>query len=553
MPISVPRTHPALKPILALLAAAALLLAFEAGRHGAREQLTENVTVAAQARLQAFEATLATQRAVAATLADDGLARRALQNPTSETPHQVSLKLERLLKETGSTIIYLLDRNGKTISSSNWNEPISFVGGDYAFRDYFINAVKEGQAIEAALGKDSLRPGLYLSHDLREGDDLLGVIVVKMEFEAMEQVWARSADKSFVTTAANQVALGAFNGPRFGPPPDVGDKLAIKLPVKGAEGWHLTLATSSAPILQAGLTTMGIMALIELSIVAMLWRIGQLKRRARQKALAERDYRKELEKAVEDRTRALTAEMVERHQAEEQLSRMQGELVQANKLATLGQITAGLAHEVNQPLATIRLLADNGLALWDIAPEEVRANLVKIAGMTDRISSITNNLRGFARKATGQTTPVSVREALQASILLTASRRKLQVARLVIQGDSPSIFVQAEAVRLEQVLVNLIQNAHEAQIGQPNAEIRVRIIAHSETVDISVSDNGPGLSPETFRQLFIPFATSKSEGLGLGLVIAQGIARDLGGDLIAAPPAPNQGATFTLTLPRAAK
>ena len=230
---------------------------------------------------------------------------------------------------------------------------------------------------------------------------------------------------------------------------------------------------------------------------------------------------------------------------------MQADLVQANKLATLGQVTAGLAHEVNQPLATIRLLAENALALQNTASAEVTGNLGKIVQMSERIGQITTHLRGFARKATGQVGVVSVKDAIDASVMLTASRSRGEAARLVIEGADPGLFVQAEAVRLEQVLVNLIQNAQEALAGRPDPEIRITVASDPTHVTISVADNGPGLRPDIAAQLFTPFATSKPDGLGLGLVIAQDIIRDLGNELTADPALPGQGATFRIRLTRA--
>lgn len=535
-----------LLPLILLLASVAL--AFEATRQGVQRRLLDEAQVTAQSRVQTLESILAVQRAVAGTLADDGLARRALHAPHSVFAQDVSQKLEYLRQETGSTIIYLLDKHGMTISASNWREPISFVGGDYSFRDYFLNAVKHGTALEYALGKDSFRPGLYLSHDIREGGSLLGVIVVKMEFEGMESAWARSHDLSFVSDPSGQVVLASDTSLRFGDPPEAKGRLAVHEAVTGTEGWQLTVMTSSAPAWQAGF--LGAVVAASLGLVILTMRRRRLRALQAQRALKEatRQYQRDLEQAVEDRTAALKAEMEERQGAEERLAKMQGELVQANKLATLGQVTAGLAHEVNQPLATIRLLADNGRALLDHDIEEVRKNLQQISGMTERIDKITTQLRGFARKATGELRAVSVKEVIAASILLTASRRRVRDTELIIKGDDPLLMVHAEAVRLEQVLVNLIQNAQEALHETPSPRITLTVLADADHVTFEVLDNGPGISANLAGQVFMPFVTSKSEGLGLGLVIARDIARDLGGELSLMPS--DQGARFILRLKR---
>lgn len=546
------RSRLRLPQILALVLALVLVgAAFEVSRRTVARSLVTEAQIIAQSRVQTLESILAVQRAVAGTLADDGLARRALREGGARLAEEVSRKLEYLREETGSTIIYLIDKNGLTISASNWQEPISFVGGNYAFRDYFLGALENGSALEYALGKDSNRPGLYLSNDVREDGELLGIIVVKMEFGTMEAGWARSSDMSYVTDSRGRVVLASEPELRFGAPPAPEGRLAVVEPVSGAAGWQLTLLTSDAAALRAGLAGAGVMAALSMVLLTLLRRRQRLldARRAYRTALLK--YQRDLEEAVEDRTRALKGEVEERRGAEERLARMQGELVQANKLATLGQVTAGLAHEVNQPLATIRLLADNGAALLDIDPEETRRNLRQIAGMTDRIDRITTQLRGFARKATGELRAVPVKEVIEASVLLTASRRRVQGARLIIRGDDPRLMVRAEAVRLEQVLVNLIQNAQEALHETRDPTISITVTADDSTVTFEVRDNGPGIAPDMVTQLFMPFATSKSEGLGLGLVIARDIARDLGGELTLEPPRPGEGAHFTLRLQRA--
>ncbi len=530
----------ALSRLLIVATVGALALAFHLGRQAAEARVAEQAEIAALSRVQALESVLATQRAVAAVLADDGVAREALARPSPQAEEAASRKLERLRAETDSTVIYLLDRTGVAVAASNWEETASFVGEDYSFRAYFSEAMREGLALEFALGTVSGRPGLYLSHDLRDAESLLGVVVVKMEFDALEAAWAQDSDATYVTDEAGLVALSSEPSARFAPPPELRGLILARRPVHGAEGWSLTLAASAAPAWRAGLLTAAGALGLSLALWALLLRVGRARR-----------LRAALERAVEERTRDLTAEMRERRRAEERLERMQADLEQANKLATLGQVTAGIAHEVNQPLATIRLLADNGMALLPGAPEEARENLRGVARMSERIAEIIAHLRGFARKAAGGSGPVSVKEAVEASLLLTASRRRAEGGRLRVEGAAPDLRVRAEAVRLEQILVNLLQNAQDALSGRPDPEIRILVAATPEEVEIAVSDDGPGLSPEMAAQIFTPFATSKSDGLGLGLVISRDIARDLGGDLTADPPRSGAGATFRLRLPRA--
>lgn len=539
--------------LLGLAVALALLAAtFRLSREAALADLTDAAASVAQERVQALESILARQRAVATVLSDDSVMRQALLAPSIANRSDASVKLAGLQAQTRSSVLYLLDREGVAIAASNWNEAASFIGQDYSFRDYFSQAILAGEATQFALGTVSGRPGLYLSHDITAGADQVGVIVVKVEFDDLEANWARDPNPTFVTDEAGQVFLTSLGDLRFQqiPAPEP-TQFATHLEVPGAPGWRLSIHSSSRPALRWAALTTGSAGLLLLLLALAAGRVWRHQREIRQKAEAERRYRADLERAVAERTRDLSDEMRERRAAEERLSKLQGDLVQANKLAALGQITAGVAHEVNQPLATIKLLAQNGLAMLpsDQAPD-VAGNLGSIVRMTDRIAQITTELRSFSRKATGHVGPVSVKEAVEASVLLAASRGSGRDMRLEVAPIPADQRVMAETVRLEQVMVNLIQNAQEALAGRPDPLIRI-LVGDGPMVRITVADNGPGLAPEIAATLFTPFATSKPEGVGLGLVISQDIARDFGGWLTAEPPRPGTGAVFHLDLPRA--
>ncbi|WP_230312530.1 sensor histidine kinase [Paracoccus lichenicola] len=538
---------------LALAVALALLVlvpaaAFWGVRSNALQGLRDEGLAAAQSRALTLESILDRQRAVVAVLADDAMVKATLRGEAIDRRDAVSAKLERLRSETQSTVLYLLDATGRTVAASNWNQPDSFVGHDYGFRDYFRLA--DPTAMEFALGTVSRQPGLYLSHDVRDGAALLGVVVVKVEFDALEAAWARSPNATHVTEADGRVIITTAADLRFTTtPPVVPASLRITLPVRGT-GWTLAMHAPTREARQTALYAAGTAGLAMLLLMALADQARRARLRATRKAQADRAYRITLERAVAERTRDLSEEMRERQMAQQRLSQMQSDLVQANKLATMGQITAGVAHEINQPLAAIRLLAENGQAMLPGGP--AGDNLARISRMADRIGQITDQLRGFARKATGQIGPVPLRPVIEASLMLTASRRKAGDMPVHLPGIPDGLAVTGEQVRVEQILVNLLTNAFEAQEGCADPGIRLGVEAGADRVTLTVSDNGPGLPPQVRDQLFAPFATSKPQGLGLGLVISRDIARDLGGELTADDPVPGQGATFRLTLPRAA-
>jgi len=537
---------------LALALLAALALTFRLAHDNAARALAERLQAGAQSRVQALESVLAKQRAVATVLSDDAAVLQALAEPSPANVARVSQKLERLRDQTSSAVIYLLDRDGVAIAASNWRAPDSFVGSDYSFRSYFTQALSQGEATQFALGTVSHRPGLYLSHDLTRAGRPLGVIVVKVEFDAMEQSWAQAGETVLVSDADGQVILASRPGLRFAPlPPVPAGQVLARREVPGT-GWVLWMRAPAAEAVRAAVLATGTMGFLAMLILAGGVAAARARSRTARRVAAERRYRADLERAVEERTRDLTAEMRERRAAEQRLAQLQGEMVQANRLATLGQITAGVAHEMNTPLATIRLLAENGRQMLPPGAPDLDRNLAQILRMSDRIAQITTELRGFARKATGALGPVPLGPALEAALLLTASGRRGRGIRLSLPEIPPGLRVMAETVRLEQVLVNLIQNAQEALERRPAPEIRIALRDDGPVLRLSISDNGPGLSPQIAAQLFTPFATSKPEGLGLGLVISQEIARDFGGSLTAAPPCQGRGATFHLDLPTAA-
>ena len=231
---------------------------------------------------------------------------------------------------------------------------------------------------------------------------------------------------------------------------------------------------------------------------------------------------------------------------------MRDDLAQANRLSILGQVTAGVAHEINQPLAAIRTYAETGGRLLDAGhAADARDNLREIVGVTERIGAITQALRGFARRGAGELRPIMVEEAVDGAMALLAGRVRDAAVTVVRAPRAPGVTVLAGRIRLEQILVNLLQNALDAVRAAEAPRVTVAVVAGGDTVAITVADNGPGVAPQAREQLFMPFNTTKETGLGLGLVISGDIARGFGG-VLRLDPADGPGAAFTHELPRAA-
>src|SRR5690606_34990924 len=243
--------------------------------------------------------------------------------------------------------------------------------------------------------------------------------------------------------------------------------LHVEQPLARMDGWRLHLLKPvSAALAQAELTAQAL-ALLALALTAMAgWWAVQRRRRARA-LLAARDA---LEAEVRARTgelrhanERLRAEIDERRRAEARLHEMQDELVQANKLSLLGQVAAGVAHEINQPVGAIRTYADNaGEFLRRGQPDRAQDNLSIIARLTERIGNITQELRAFSRKRAACIEPVALDVALDGALMLAGPRLARQGVRLDDMRRMPSPRVRADAMRLEQVFVNLLHNALEA-------------------------------------------------------------------------------------------
>ncbi|HEV7439386.1 MAG TPA: ATP-binding protein, partial [Methylobacterium sp.] len=274
--------------------------------------------------------------------------------------------------------------------------------------------------------------------------------------------------------------------------------------------------------------------------------------------------RVELEARVRERTRALSdanrqlrAEVEERRRSEAERERLGRELAQAGRLAALGQFAASMAHEINQPLAAIRSYADNTAILVRRGRvEDAAENVSAISRLTERIAALTRQLKGFDRRASGRREPVLLADILRNSLELVEARARQSGIALAVEPATQDLAAQDLAVlgdgpRLEQVLVNLLQNALDAVGGASTPRVTVAVADLGERIAVSVGDNGPGIPEASRAQVFDAFFTTKADGLGLGLAIARGIVEDCGGNLTVSASGAG-GSIFRMELARAA-
>ncbi|WP_201302597.1 sensor histidine kinase [Sphingomonas sp. T1] len=541
-----------------------------------------------RSNLRLLEAELQTYRLLPVMLGEYTDVRAALASGTVDPA--LNAKLALLAARTGAPVIYALDTQGMTIAASNADRPDSFLGHDYRYRDYFTKAMASGATEFFALGSVSGRPGLYLSRRIDRAGRPLGVVVVKVEFDRIAQAWIQDHMTTFVVDADGVILISSdprleFHTTRalsparrrtlaqtrqFGTLPllrapltladdrsrlsDGTPAVTVSLPVPIA-GWHLVhMEPLDAALRSAAVRTRSATTIAALATIAAMLGAWWLHQRRKRNAGA----RAELEAEVARRTAELSAtadrlqiEVEQREAADQRFRQAREELAHANRVGSIGTITASVAHEINQPVAAIRTFADNAAAfLARDEPARAATNLQAIVDLTSRIGTITAGLRRYARRGAGSIGPVALDAAIDGVRLLIGDRFRAKGVTLDLpSGPEARLTVIAGRVRLEQVLVNLLQNALDAVAERPDARVDVTVGRKGRDVVLTVADNGPGIDPGIADDLFTPFATSKTDGLGLGLGIARDIMTEFGGtlDLVPAP----RGAVFRMILVKA--
>lgn len=264
--------------------------------------------------------------------------------------------------------------------------------------------------------------------------------------------------------------------------------------------------------------------------------------------------REALETRVEERTSDLRRTNDRLLEEMQQHRSTQNELIQTAKLAVLGQLAAGINHELNQPLTAIRNYADNAAAFLKLnKPERVEVNLQEIAGLTERMAKIIHPLKEFSRQSSDQPGPTSLKAVRDGAMSMMYGRLDKSGVELN-WPELNDIYVLGDTLRLEQVLVNLLSNALQAMAQSPVKRIDVTLEQAEGLVRLKLHDTGPGIAADDMQRVFEPFFTTKQrgEGLGLGLSISHRIMENLGGRLSVANH-PQGGALFTLELPAVAE
>jgi two-component system C4-dicarboxylate transport sensor histidine kinase DctB len=514
--------------------------------------------------------------------------------------HEINDTLQDLAQQAKVAAIYLMDNKGKTIAASNWDTPQSFVGQNFGFRPYFRDAIHGQAGYFYAIGNTTSIPGYFISQPVypagtkRGSVAPIGVIAVKITLASFEQTWRSNEDPIALVDRQGVVFLSnrsdwvynslrplapavqsdieqtqQYMGKEIRPIASLtsaarkGFGAYVGRPV-GRLGWQLMLFPSQAKVLRAGVLWASIAVLLLLVAAAAAAVQYQRRRRLEERSAAQQALKKaadDLEHNIAQRTQELqsantqlAAKYDKLQQTENLLRTTRNEMVQAGKLAMLGQMAAGITHELNQPLTAIRAFADNASTyLARGQTTQADNNLRHISAASARMGSIVGQLKGFARKSPEAVAVVEVNRAIQDAALLLDSEFARHGVQLQLQLPEV-LHVLGDTVRIEQVLINLLRNAMDAVEQAPEKAVRVVLEADAQQVRIRILDSGMGLPQEVVKHLFEPFFTTKATGmgLGLGLAISSSIVQAMNGHLEARNN-PDCGAEFVVYIPRCAQ
>ena len=481
----------------------------------------------------------------------------------------------RSADSTGALEVGLIDTNGRLLFASGDSAP----GLDLSATPNFIRAKTGAMGFDQFIDDNGRRIFSFMApvrldgkpagavmvqvdmETIEESDwrstpqiviftDLTGDVFVTNRSELLFEDFATSPESTegFHPSRVQQIGLHQiWNLPSKRFLPRRALYLHLPQPVVGMNGHSLI---SSAPAERIASLEALVAAAVSLTLGTLL--IFAMERR---RVLAQDNLL--LEQRVAKRTKELTSlnanlrhEITERQEAEAALRRAQAELIQAGKLTALGKMSAGISHELNQPLMAIRSFADNGaLFLERENTAQASENFLRISALSHRMGRIIKNLRAFARQESEPAKDVNINAVIDAVLELSEPRMITDNITVTRNDRDRAIWVRGGEVRLQQVFMNLVSNAADAMVDQEIKHLEIDVIQKGAKVAVTVSDTGPGL--DDADKIFDPFYTTKevggSEGMGLGLSISYGLVQSFGG-AISGRSRPEGGAIFTVEL-----
>ena len=479
-----------------------------------------------------------------------------------------SARLISAKKEITAASIRLLDNSGRTVAATDRQ----LIGTQYVQVPYFVEAMRSRDTVFTAVARETGGTEFVYSRALVAEGKTVGVIVVEADLARFERSWSGIADAIAVTDSEGRIilateprwrgltmaeALTARSAPSAirralrltadwaNDPPDAylrGTavmRTETRIPFRG---WRMISFSTYDSVRER------VNAVLALEIMgfAMLLALGfyLLSRRARVQSAAYRRESVEL-RALNVR---LSREIAERERVQKDLAVAEQTLAQSSKLAALGEMSAAVSHELNQPLAAMKTyLAGARLLLQRQRPEEALSSFQRIDDLIERMGAITRQLKSYARKGGEAFEPVDLRAAISSALAMMEPQLRARTVKITRTLPRSPVRVMADRIRLEQVIINLLRNALDATKTAADPQIEI-LLTTAETAVLAVRDNGAGITD--LEKLFEPFWTTKKpgEGTGLGLAISSTIVADFGGRLTAHN-AESGGAVFEMQLP----
>lgn len=487
----------------------------------------------------------------------------------------INRKLTRFVARSGALQASVVDAGGRILASSDWYRESTSVDHIVTQEPCIAEALQGRPAQRFAPNALTGAPEVCFARPVQREGATVGAVVVRISLQPIEATWIDSAfraesEKPLIVDARGvvimssvpdwkQLPLNALAQPRSAPDDAVDLVRIARLKPAGVEmqvvherllprlGWRLLILTSAKDVWRDARTAAWSAGAVTVSLGLLALLVLQRRRVGAQKLAtraALQQANDELEAKVLERTaqletsnRYLRHEVLERQHAEEVLRHAQEELVQAGKLALLGQLSAGISHELGQPLTALRALAQNGCLLLERErPLQARDNFESILGLAERMGRITSQLKSFARKAPQDDRSLPFVVAIDNARQILAARFAAEDVALATDIP-PGLAVRCDIYRLEQVLVNLMANAMDAMRASETRLLTISATLAGDRAVVQVRDSGPGIPQSLSERLFEPFFTTKApgEGLGLGLVISSHIVREFGGTLRSVP------------------
>ncbi|MDO6590743.1 sensor histidine kinase [Loktanella sp. D2R18] len=483
---------------------------------------------------------------------------------TNSSAHLVSF-----VAEIGSASLMLLDRDGMTVAATDAEE----IGVDHADAPYFVNALESDLTVYATARDQSGQYRYVFSRKILLQGQLIGVIAVEVNSALLQAGWVGGSEAVLVLDSEGQIIMSTergWGGLTETAALNLNHTITITERVQRVvralagldadaylqgeamlrhearvphQGWKMVSYTAYSTVRNRvnGILALEVMV-FAIILAVMFWLMSR--KTASRLVFFQRESAE-----LRALNRRLQREVAEREKVEQTLQVAEQTIAQSSKLAALGEMSAAVSHELNQPLAAMKTyLAGARLLLERERPEEAMSSFQRIDDLIERMGAITRQLKSYARKGDDAFEPMDIRAAVSTGLAMMEPQLKIRDVNIIRSLPNEPVMVLGDRLRLEQVIVNLLRNALDATKGASNPTVEILLVS-GNTISLQIRDNGEGI--EDLNALFEPFYTTKQpgDGTGLGLAISSGIVTELGGRLTARNAA-DGGAIFEVQLPR---